>query len=176
MSRKPNSNATLKNLPQEKRKEIYERFVEKSTPWRELLTQLKAEGIATSKTALYEFRAWYESLRPILEGREFGLKVAEMMAQDKGQVLDQARINKFAQGIFDLQAIRQNNPALFVELQRLRARQETNAIKRDALNQRVHEYEEKMKSVRAAADRLNKSGALTQEGLAEMERAIGAAM
>ena len=39
MSRKPNSNATLKNLPQAKRKEIFERF--ETTPWQELLTQLR---------------------------------------------------------------------------------------------------------------------------------------
>lgn len=174
MSRKPNSTAILKTLPQAKRKEIYDRFQE--TPWRELLTQLKAEGIECGKTALYEFRAWYESLRPILEAREFGLKFAELMASDKGQILDQERINKFAQGVFDLQSIQQQNPTLFVELQRLRARQEANDIKREALGQRVREYEEKMKSVRAAADRLNKSGALSAEGLAEMERAIGAAI
>ena len=100
MSRKPHSNAVLKNLPQEKRKEIFERF--EKTGWQELLEQLAAEGILCGKSALYEFRAWYESLRPILEAKEFGLKFAEMMAADQGQVLDEKRINKFAQAMFDM--------------------------------------------------------------------------
>ena len=172
MSRKPNSNAILKNLPQAKRKEIFERF--QNTDWKELLAQLKAEGIECGKSALYEFRAWYESLRPVLEAKEFGLKFAEMMAADKGEVLDAGRINKFAQAMFDMQSIQQQNPELFVELQRLRARQEANDIKRESLGQRVREYEEKMKSVRAALDRANSTGALTPEGRAEIEKAMGA--
>lgn len=172
MSRKPNSTATLKNLPQAKRKEIFERF--EKTPWQELLTQLAAEGIPCGKSALYEFRAWYESLRPILEANDFARKFAEALAADKGLELDPARINKVAQTAFEMQSVQQQNPTLFVELQRLRARQETNDIKRDALGQRVREYEEKMKSVRAALDRANSTGALTPEGRAEIERAMGA--
>jgi|GEM_PF-3658309 hypothetical protein len=172
MSRKPNSNAILKNLPQAKRKEIFERF--QKTGWKELLAQLKAEGIETGKSALYEFRAWYESLRPILEAREFGFKFAEMMSADEGEVIDSVKINKYAQAMFDMQSIQQQNPTLFVELQRLRARQDANDIKREALGQRVREYEEKMRNVRAALDRANSTGALTAEGRAEIERAIGA--
>ena len=96
-----------------------------------------------------------------------------MMSADRGQVLDVPRINKFAQASFDMQTMQQQNPSLFVELQRLRARQEANDIKREALGQRVKEYEEKMKSVRAALDRANSTGALTPEGRAIIEQAIG---
>lgn len=171
MSRKPQNTSTLKNLPQAKRKEIYKRF--EKTPWRELLTQLKAEGIECGKTALYDFRGWYESLRPILEANDFARKFAEALEADKGLALDPTRINKVAQTAFEMQSVQQQNPTLFVELQRLRARQEANDIKRDALGQRVREYEEKMKSVRAALDRANSTGALTPEGRAEIEKAMG---
>jgi hypothetical protein len=174
MSRKPNSTAILKTLPQAKRKEIYERFQE--TPWRELLTQLKAEGIECGKTALYEFRRWYEDMRPILEANGFAQRLAETLAADKGLALDVGQINRIAQATFELQAIQQQNPELFANLQRLRVQQEANDIKREALGQRVREYEEKMKSVRAALDRANQSGALTREGMAEIEKAIGAAV
>lgn len=157
MSRKPNSNSVLKSLPQAKRKEIFERF--QNTDWRELLHQLKAEGIETSKTALYDFRSWYEALQPILEANDFARKFAEALAADKSLELDPARINRVAQTAFEMQSVQQQNPTLFVELQRLRVQQDANAVKRDALAQRVREYEEKVDQ----AEEVTKNAALTPE-------------
>lgn len=174
MSRKPNSNSALKSLPQKKRKEIFERF--EKTDWKEMLQQLKAEGIPCGKTALYEFYGWYESLRPILEAAEFGGRVAAALSADKSLSLNPEQINRVAQTTFELQSIQQQNPDLFIELQRLRARQDANEIKREGLGQRVREYEQKLASVKAAIANANQTGALTLEGRAEIERAIGVAM
>lgn len=170
MSRKPNSNATLKNLPQEKRKEIFERF--ETTPWQELLTQLAAEGILCGKTALYEFRAWYESLRPILEANDFARKFAEALAEDKGLELDPARINKVAQTAFEMQSVQQQNPTLFVELQRLRVQQESNEIKRANAEQKLREYEDKMAAAKAALQGAVSKGGISPETLATIEEAV----
>ena len=170
MSRKPNSNAILKNLPQAKRKEIFERF--QKTGWKELIAQLKADGIECGKSALYEFRAWYESLRPILEANDFARKFAEALAADKGLELDPARINKVAQTAFEMQSVQQQNPTLFVELQRLRVQQEANDIKRANAEQKVREYQDKMASAKAALQGAVSKGGISAETLAIIEKAV----
>ena len=170
MSRKPNSNSVLKSLPQAKRKEIFERF--ESTDWRELLHQLKAEGVECGKTALYEFRSWYESLRPILEANDFAQKFAEALAADKGLELDPARINRVAQTAFEMQSVQQQNPTLFVELQRLRVQQEANDIKRANAEQKIREYEDKISAAKAALQGAVSKGGISPETLATIEEAV----
>lgn len=169
MSRKPNSNATLKALPQAKRKEIYERF--ETTPWQELLHQLAAEGIPCGKTALYEFRRWYEEMRPILEANEFAQRFAEALEADKGLALDVGQINKVAQAAFEMQSIQQQNPSLFVELQRLRVQQESNEIKRTNAEQKLREYEDKAAAAKAALKGIQSKGGISPETMAEIEEA-----
>jgi L-rhamnose mutarotase len=169
MSRKPNSNSILKNLPQAKRQEVYERF--QTTEWRELLTQLKAEGIDCGKTALYEFRRWYEEMRPILEAHGFAQRLADTLASDKGLDLDLGQINRIAQATFELQAIQQQNPELFANLQRLRVQQEANEIKRTNAEQKLREYEAKMAAAKAAIEGLASKGGISPETMAQIEEA-----
>lgn len=170
MSRKPNSNAVLKSLPQAKRKEIFERF--ETTPWQELLHQLKAEGIAAGKTALYEFRSWYEAMRPILEANDFAQRFAETLAADKGLELDPARINKVAQMAFEMQSVQRQDPALFMKLQRLRVQQDTNEIKRSNAEQKLREYEDKVAAVKAALQGAVSKGGITPETLKTIEEQV----
>ena len=170
MSRKPNSNSVLKSLPQGKRKEIFERF--QNTEWRELLHQLKAEGIETSKTALYDFRSWYEALQPILEANDFAHRFAETLAADKGLSLDVVQINKVAQAAFEMQSIQRQDPALFVELQRLRVQQGSNDIKRANAEQKLREYEDKISAAKAALQGAVSKGGISPETLATIEEAV----
>lgn len=169
MSRKPHSNAVLKNLPQEKRKEIYERFAQ--TDWREMLAQLKTEGIDVGKTALYEFRAWYEDLKPILEANDFAKRFADALAADKSLAMDPAQINRVAQSVFEMQAIQRQDAGLFQALQRLRVSQEANEIRRESQAQKLREYEDKMAQAKAALQGVDRGG-ISKETLAQIEEAV----
>lgn len=171
MSRKPHSNSILKSLPQGKRKEIFERFLNPDMHYSELLYQLKAEGIECSKSTLYEFRSWYEAMRPILEANDFAQKFMEAIAADKSLSLDVSQINTIAQAAFEMQAVQQQDAKLFADLQRLRVQQDNASNQRRRLEQQLREYADKMKSAKDALEGVKSRGGLTQETLAQIEEA-----
>lgn len=171
MSKKPYRNSILKSLPQEKRKDIFDRFSDPEMHYSELLYQLKAEGIEVSKTTLYEFAAWYSDMQPILEAHDFAKKFAETIALDNSLSLDTAQINKVAQAAFEMQAIQQQDPKLFTELQRLRVQQSTADNARLRLEQQLREYEDKMQAAKDALAGVTSKGGLTAETLAQIEEA-----
>ena len=169
MTKKSYSNSILKSLPQAKRKEIFERF--EVTSWQEMLAQLESEGITCGKSALYEFRRWYVEMRPILEAHEFAQSFQDALAADKGLALNVDQINRVAQAAFELQSIQTQNPALFVELQRLRVQQEANEIRRSNTEQKLREYEDKMAAAKTALQGLASKGGITAETMEEIEEA-----
>jgi hypothetical protein len=81
MSRKPQSNAVLKTLPEERQAEIFSRLTTKTAAWPD--TSLEAvrkwladDGLKTSTTALSHFHSWY-SLSQQLERN--GATVAQLL-------------------------------------------------------------------------------------------------
>ncbi len=168
-TRKPNSNSILKSLPQQKRKEIFERALE--TPMDELRHQLSAEGITVGKTALYEFRSWYEAMKPILEAHEFAQQFAETMVADKSLNLNSTQVRQVSQAAFEMLSVQNQDVKTFIELQRLRVQQDNASNQRRRLEQQLQEYQDKTAAAKDALEGVKSRGGLTAETLAQIEEA-----
>jgi hypothetical protein len=114
MSRKPQSNAVLKTLPEERQAEIFSRLTTKTTAWPD--TSLEAvrgwladDGVKTSTAALSEFHSWY-SLSRQLERNGSVVEMLIEVAKQADPEITPEEIQRFGQAFFSALALQQQDP------------------------------------------------------------------
>jgi hypothetical protein len=114
--KKPRADSRLKTLPQERRREIFELC--QHTPLKEVVVQLKAQGVATSITALSEFWSWYQ-LYSQHQQMEEDTKTLVDFLKVQGLKLTDAELDAYGQKVFSTMALRAANAKEWIAIRKL---------------------------------------------------------
>jgi len=170
MGAKPRSDAVLKTLPEDVQDRLatYLRAnsLEKGVAW--CATELEVE---TSTRALSEFREWYESTGVLTEIKRIADQFKTDLARMPNVELGDDTISQIAQQFFETVALKERNPELHMGLRKLRLREQEQQLSLKALEQKVREYEGKMKDAKSQLEAVKNRGGLTAETIKQIEEA-----
>jgi hypothetical protein len=89
---------------------------------------IEKRGVRMSPSACSRFFAWYHARRALKDSRDLTNELRRELAEHKDNSLDDDTINLVAQRHFELLAMKQQNPKLFIGLRRLRISERTLAL------------------------------------------------
>jgi hypothetical protein len=110
------SDAVLKTLPPERQQEIFDRLNQPGWTMDRARAWLAETGVSTSKRALSEFYSWYAQRRKLQQTEAEAMKFQEAIRQQM-PTLSASQVAEAASIYFNLQAIRTDDPYLFLALQ-----------------------------------------------------------
>jgi hypothetical protein len=119
--RKPNSNSVLKTLPAERQADIFERLNQPAGEgggYAATVKWLKEDGVTTSKTALSEFFSWYSLSAQLARNASTVETLLEDYVKDNPE-LPPEKIQAMGQAFFSAMSLAQQDPAAWVQVQRL---------------------------------------------------------
>lgn len=172
----------LKTLPQDVRREIFERAARGADVEGELVPWLaETQGVTASRATVYRFLAWYGDMRQILEARTYAEELKEELAAG-GQVKSPEELEAVAQAAFSLQVTRAGDVAGWRSLQEidLKKRQlalaeRAQATKEDALALAREKFEAAEKREAAAKGVCNDAALSDEERVAKIKGIFGLA-
>lgn len=169
--RRPRSDSALMSLPDERQRELFD-FCDghRKDGLRKIRELLKDEqGVEVSIGTLSNWLNWYSLRSKLANVSEMADSVARILKETPGLDLDDAKIMRAAQAFFEAKAMQENDAGTYVRLAGVRRGTAEIRIK----ERRLTLEEKKFAAVRAAVDNAVKTGALTVEGRAEIEKAMG---
>lgn len=171
MSKKSRADAKLKVLPPAQQAMIWTLLQERSYQATRAILREK-HGIETSERALSEFYVWYPLSRRLEQAASFADQLKGQLAQMPRLNLDAEQLSTLGQVAFEMQAVQEQNPKLFVALRRLRQKDKAQTIE----DRRVKLLEERMADAKAkiesALQVANAKGGLSPETLQRIEEAV----
>lgn len=169
--KKPRGDAKLKTLPDALQEQLWQLLrrttVEKATVW------LKTtHGVETSAAALSQFFSWYPRQATLRSAASFAdqLKATVAKLPELAVTADQAA--SIAQVAFEIQAAQDKDPKLFIDLQYLKTKKAELALKAQAQDLRLRQYEEKIEKARESLEKAKSKGGISKETLALIEQQL----
>jgi hypothetical protein len=127
---KPRGDSKLKTLPKPDQAKIIG-WLETGTQRATLQKIAKDLGITTSPAALSDFYGWYYVTSQLEEAASLADQVKAELKDLPGFAMDQDKVNKAAQTVFEIQALKNRDAKLHIALRRQRSREETVRLARD---------------------------------------------
>jgi len=177
--RKARSDAVLKGLPAARQEAVAEFARDHSLA--ATLAWLRADGVRTSSGALSEFLSWYSLRRRFSAFEANSLTMIELL-REKRPELPESELQGYAAEFFQLQALEQDDPAMFLKFAtaRFKARVESErlGIEREKLElaREKHQRETCELFVAWAADERAREVAASGLGHGEKIEALGRLM
>lgn len=141
MSKKVRADAVLKNLPEERQGEIFERCrTETLAAVRKWLAQ---DGIKVSQQTLSEFYSWYALRASLKEAESDTENLLELIRKDAPE-LPEERLASIGNALFNLRAIKQQDPKLFLAFQTARHRAEMDRLKFEQRDRQLKQQAESL--------------------------------
>jgi hypothetical protein len=117
--RKTHKNAVLKNLLPDQQQQLYD-YLAKPHTYEEAEAWLATQGIETNAEALSKFWHWWPLVSHLRLASSMGDALKDILRELPGLDLDEERIGRAAQTIFEAQALKEEDSKLFVALRQLR--------------------------------------------------------
>jgi hypothetical protein len=174
MSRKPQSNAVLKTLPEERQAEIFSRLTTKTATWLDtsyaaVRKWLALDGVKTSETTLGDFHSWYSLSRQLQRN---GSTVEQLLRDLKSAKPEMTpdQLDMAGQMFFTALSIDQQDSLGWQRAQNVKIRSGLLKLEREKFEVLAAE---KMldKALRAKADELNASTLSQADKIAAMRKA-----
>jgi hypothetical protein len=127
---KPRGDSKLKTLPKLDQVKVIG-WLETGTQKATLQKIAKELGITTSPAALSDFYGWYYVTSQIEEAASLADQLKTDLKAMPGFALDDDKINKAAQAVFEIQALKTKDAKLHIALRRQRSREDTVRLARD---------------------------------------------
>ncbi len=124
--RKTRGDAVLKTLPEERQRDIYQRLLEETLA--EVQGWLKEDGIKISQHGLSEFHSWYALRRTLRQTESDAANFIELVKTELPE-LPAGKVDLIGEMFFNLTAIKQQDPKLFLALQKAKHRAEMDKLK-----------------------------------------------
>jgi hypothetical protein len=124
--KKVRADAVLKNLPEERQLEIFELLKEKSLA--AARQHLREDGIRVSLQTLSEFYSWYALRMSLREAESDTENLLELIKQDAPE-LPEERLAAIGNALFNLRAIKSQDPKMFLAFQTARHNAEMDRLK-----------------------------------------------
>jgi hypothetical protein len=118
LMKKPNPHSRLKNLPPERQEEIYEHVSAHSCA--ETCEWLRTQGVQTNPNSVREFYHWYRLGERLESASSTAERVCEALRGEGKLDVDEEGMAKVGQALFETQALLENDPKLYVAMQRVR--------------------------------------------------------
>jgi hypothetical protein len=122
--------AKLKKLPEDRQTEIFDRLNKSGETLASVRSWLREDGLSTSSRALSEFRDWYELKVTFKETEQDTLNFLELARKEMPDISEE-EIARLGNLHFNLSAIKQRDPKLFLKFQTARHRAEMDVRKFD---------------------------------------------
>jgi hypothetical protein len=139
--KKVRADAVLKNLPEERQAEIFESLQTKSLA--AVRKELREDGLQAGTRALSEFRSWYALRASLKEAESDTENLLELIKADAPE-LPEARLASIGNALFNLQAIKQQDPKLFLAFQTARHKAEMDRLKLDLGERKLAQQQESL--------------------------------
>lgn len=120
--------AKLKKLPEDRQREIWEKLNAPGETLASVCKWLRADGVSVSRQTLSEFCSWY-SLKVTFEETEADTLNFLDHARKEMPDISEEEIARLGNLHFNLQAIKQRDPKLFLKFQTARHRAEMDQLK-----------------------------------------------
>ena len=175
--KKVRGDAVLKCLPEERQAGIYDLLKGKTLAG--VKAELAQDGIAVSQQQLSEFHSWY-ALREALRGCEQdSVHFTELLKADMPE-LDEGKVAGLGEALFNLMAIRTQDPQLFLAMQTARHRARMEQMKFDQKERELALDERRVKLLEEKAKLADEAGAVVgsaqlsdEEKLVRMKEIFG---
>jgi hypothetical protein len=126
--RKPNSNAKLKTLPEERQAAIAEYALDKSLA--ETVKWLREDGLVTSSAAVSEFLSWYRLKEQLAKNETTVSQMLEEIKQNDPSIT-QSQLEQAGQAFFSALAIEQQDSLTWKRVQDAKLRLGVLKLNRD---------------------------------------------
>ncbi len=114
--RKVRADATLKMLPEQRQQDIFEWLNTAGNTFARCVEWLRQDGLQTSKRALSDWYSWYALRLKFKETERDTLNFQELVQEEMPE-LPQEKVTQLGSAYFNMQAIKQGNPELFLMIQ-----------------------------------------------------------
>lgn len=169
--RKQRSDATLKTLPEVVQQQLFALIRTKSYAEVRKIAAEKWQ-VETSAAALSEFYRWYPLSRRIEAAKDTADEVAKVLRSLGDVNLDDDKIQRAAQAMFEAQAMKAGDADTFIGLRKLRLKEGDQKLARSALELKVKQYEDKIAAARASLEKAKSKGGLDKSTLALIEEQL----
>lgn len=169
--KKPRGDAKLKTLPDALQEKLFQTLrhttAEKSAAW-----LLAEHGVETSTGSLSEFFAWYPRTGWLKQSASFASDLQATIKQLPKLKINAEQASAVAQVAFELQAAKNQDPELFLALQKGKLRSVETRIKEEAQALKVRQYEDKITVARASLEKAKSKGGISAETLSLIEQQL----
>jgi hypothetical protein len=128
--RKARSDSQLKVLPEARQAEIIAHMRAHSLAETAAYCR-QTWNLTTSQTALSEFFSWWHVTRSLVEAKSFTDRLKADLKTIPGLDLDDDKISRLGQRVFELEALKNKDASMFMGLRRLRQSEVAYSLERD---------------------------------------------
>lgn len=169
--RKPRGDSKLKTMPAAWQGELYAR-ANSGTGAEALAWLAKEHGVQSSPAALTAFVQWYPLTRRLEQAADFADHLKEQLANLPEWQGRAAELEKLAQVAFETQAVRDQDPELYVALKKRRQKDAELALAESKHSLALKQYEEKIAAARASLEKAKSKGGLSKDTLKLIEEQL----
>lgn len=128
--RKARSDSQLKVLPEARQAELIAHMRAHSLAETAAYCR-QAWNLATSQTSLSDFFSWWHVTRSLVEAKTFTDRLKADLKTIPGLDLDDDKISRLGQRVFELEALKNKDASMFMGLRRLRQSEEDRSFERE---------------------------------------------
>ncbi len=168
---KPRPDAKLKTLPDSAQAALYALYQKKSGE--ECLVWLReAHGVESSTGALSNFAGWYPFSRPLEMVATRARAFQDAIKDDPKLKLNAEQVSIAGQIAFEQLALDAGNLDGFINLRKLRLKEQDQSLAKAALELKVKQYEDKISAARASLEKAKSKGGLNKTTLELIEEQL----
>lgn len=142
--------AVLKNLPAERQEQVYEKLGEKTL--REVRAWLAEDGLKVSLQTISEFRSWYASRLQAQLREQRVLNYMEVLRKQSPE-LSEEKLAQYGASVFNLQAIEEQDPKLFLAIQTAQHKAQMDRLKLEQRERQIQQRQEGLELEKARFQR-----------------------
>lgn len=164
---KVRSDAVLKLLPEERQQELWEWLHVPGNSLARAVEWLRQDGIKTSKRALSDWFSWYAMRLKFKETERDTLNFQELVQEEMPE-LPQEKVTQLGSAYFNMQAIKQGNPELFLMIQGAQHKAKMDVLKYEQRERELVIAERRVRLIESKQEKAKK--VLSDEELTPEQR------
>lgn len=131
----------MKNLPEAAQEQLYELLTTPGQTLKSVREHLAEDGIKVSQQTVSEFRSWYSQRLQFRQWENRAVTMMELLRKAAPE-LSEAKVSEYGASVFNLQAIEENDPTMFLKIQTARHKAEMDRLKFEQKERQIAQRQE----------------------------------